>query len=80
MRIIVARHIWDSLPYRDPADFGDKPALATSDKWIDDKTLVFNLRHGVKFHNDETFDAAGVSMRQFRADPKHGVFNPRNVS
>jgi len=49
--IIATRHIWDSLLYRDPADFSYKPALATSYKWINDTTLEFKLRKGVKFHN-----------------------------
>ena len=49
--IIITRHIWDSLLYRDPSDFSYKPALATSYKWIDDTTLEFKLRKGVKFHH-----------------------------
>ena len=36
------------------------PKLAESWEQIDDKTLLVNLRKGVKFHNGETFTAADV--------------------
>lgn len=81
MGIIVARHIWDSLLYRDPADFSYKPALATSYEWIDDTTMEFKLREGVQFHNGEPFDADDVVYTfNFISDPGNGVLNQRNVS
>ena len=36
------------------------PRLATSWRWLDDRTLEMTLRQGVKFHNGEPFDAASV--------------------
>ena len=48
---------WDTLIYRDPKSGQYKGQLATSWKWIDDKTLEMELRQGVKFHNGEEFDA-----------------------
>lgn len=36
------------------------PRLATSWRWLDDRTLEFRLRQGVTFHNGEVFDAAIV--------------------
>ena len=36
------------------------PRLATGWQWLDDRTLVMTLRHGVTFHNGEVFDAAMV--------------------
>jgi peptide/nickel transport system substrate-binding protein len=36
------------------------PRLATGWRWLDDRTLEMTLRQGVKFHNDEPFDAASV--------------------
>jgi peptide/nickel transport system substrate-binding protein len=78
--IIVTRHIWDSLLYRDPSDFGYKPALATSYKWIDDTTLEFKLREGVVFHNGEPFDADDVIYTfNFISNPENKILNQRDV-
>jgi len=38
------------------------PRLATSWRWLDDRTLEFTLRQGVKFHNEEVFDADIVKL------------------
>jgi ABC-type transport system substrate-binding protein len=38
------------------------PRLATGWRWLDDRTLEFTLRHGVKFHNGEVFDADIVKL------------------
>ena len=38
------------------------PGLATSWRWLDDRTLEFTLRRGVKFHNGEVFDAEIVKL------------------
>jgi len=38
------------------------PRLATSWRWLDDRTLEMTLRQGVKFHNGELFDAAIVQL------------------
>ena len=79
--IIVSRHIWDNLLYRDPADFSYKPALATSYKWINDTTLEFNLRKGVTFHNGEAFDADDVVHTfNFVSSPEANVMVQRNVN
>ena len=37
--MIVSRHIFDDLVYRDPNTWEYKPLLATSWKWIDDVTM-----------------------------------------
>ena len=78
--IIVTRHIWDSLLYRDPSDFSYKPALATSYEWINDTTLEFKLREGVVFHNGEPFDADDVVYTfNFISNPDNKILNQRNV-
>jgi ABC-type transport system substrate-binding protein len=38
------------------------PRLATSWRWLDDRTLEVKLRQGVKFHNGEAFDAEIVKL------------------
>src|SRR5262249_17280365 len=38
------------------------PRLATSWRWVDDRTLEMTLRQGVKFHNGKPFDAAVVKL------------------
>jgi len=38
------------------------PRLATSWCWLDDRTLEMKLRTGVKFHNDEVFNADIVKL------------------
>lgn len=58
--LVLAHHAWDGLVYRDPETFQPKPLLATSWKIIDDLTLEFTLRQGVKFHNGDAFTADDV--------------------
>lgn len=56
--ILVLYHNWgDTLLYRDPVQKRLVPCLSESWQWIDDKTLEFRLRKGVRFHNGEPFDA-----------------------
>ena len=38
------------------------PRLASSWRWLDDRTLEVTLRQGVKFHNGEVFDADIVKL------------------
>ena len=38
------------------------PRLATSWRWLNDRTLEFKLRRGVKFHNGEVFDTEIVKL------------------
>ena len=49
--VIMQRHTWDNLLYRDTKTFEYKPLLATSYKWVDDKTLEFNIRIVLKCYN-----------------------------
>jgi peptide/nickel transport system substrate-binding protein len=58
--VILGRHIFDRLLYRDPESGEYKPALAKSYKWIDAVTMEFELRRGITFHNGEQFDADDV--------------------
>ncbi|HZQ07247.1 MAG TPA: ABC transporter substrate-binding protein [Anaerolineae bacterium] len=59
--LAVSNAMFDNLIER---DFQGKlvPGLATSWSFVDDKTIEFKLRQGVKFHNGEDFDANSVKF------------------
>ena len=42
--IVISRMVWDALLYRDPQTNEYLPNLATAYKWVDSKTLEFDLR------------------------------------
>lgn len=73
--------IFDSLLYRDPDTFEYKPALATQWAWVNDLTLDFTLREGVKFHNGEEMTADDVVFTyNYIADPETKIFNASDVT
>lgn len=79
--VVMQRAVWDGLIYRDPITNEYKGNLATSWKWIDDMTIEFALREGVKFHNGEDFNADDVVFTaNFVADEANGVKTQRNVN
>jgi peptide/nickel transport system substrate-binding protein len=79
--VIIGQQVWDTLIYRDPRTNEYKGQLATSWKWVDDKTLEFELRKGVKFHNGEEFDADDVVYTlNFVSKPESKVVSAQNVS
>jgi peptide/nickel transport system substrate-binding protein len=79
--VILGAQIWDTLVYRDPKTNEYKGNLAKSWKQIDDRTIEFELREGVKFHNGEEFDADSVVFTlNFVADPANKVTTQQNVS
>ncbi|MGE0750090.1 MAG: ABC transporter substrate-binding protein [Variibacter sp.] len=78
--ILAARMIWDQLIERDPDTFEYKPGLATAWRWVDNLTLEFDLRKGVKFHNGQPFDAEDVVYTlNFVSNPANKVLNTTNV-
>jgi peptide/nickel transport system substrate-binding protein len=78
--VILGANVWDTLIYRDPETNQYKGQLATSWKWIDDKTLELELRKGVKFHNGEDFDADDVAFTlNFASDPVNKSTQQTNV-
>jgi peptide/nickel transport system substrate-binding protein len=73
--LVVARQTFDGLVYRDPDSFTIKPLLAVSWKYVDDTTLEFELRRGVKFHDGSAFSADDVvyTLNAILTDPQVSV-------
>lgn len=79
--IIISRMVWDALLYRDPETNEYIPNLATAYNWVDSKTLEFELRKDVSFHNGEKFDADDVVYTfDYMSDPANGAKPARNVN
>ncbi|MFO1191632.1 MAG: ABC transporter substrate-binding protein [Rhodoferax sp.] len=78
--VVVNIHVWDTLVDRDPVSYEIKPALALEWKRIDDRTLEFKLRPGVKFHNGDAFSADDVvyTFNTILTDKKVAV--PSNIN
>lgn len=72
---------WDALLFRDPTTYEFKPLLATAVREVDDRTLEFDIRQGVKFHSGDTLSADDVVFTlNFVADVNNRVFNQSSVS
>jgi peptide/nickel transport system substrate-binding protein len=77
---IVADNVWDSLLSRNPATGAIEPNLATSWRWIDDRTLELDLREGVRFHDGAPFGADDVVYTlTFVANPSAKIARPDGV-
>jgi peptide/nickel transport system substrate-binding protein len=78
--VILQRLAFDSLLERDPKTGNYVPLLAKSFKWIDKRTMEFDLREDVVFHNGKKFDADDVVYTfNFVVNPAHGVITRTNV-
>ncbi len=79
--LLLGFWVYDALLYRDPATFAFKPLLATAWRQVDDRTMEFDIRQGVKFHNGDTLTAADVVFTlNFMSDPANHAFNQSSVS
>ena len=79
--VIIGHHVWDTLVTRDPVTNEYKGQLASAWRQVDDKTIEFDLRQGVKFHNGEEFDADDVVYTlNFIAKPENKVTTQSNVN
>jgi peptide/nickel transport system substrate-binding protein len=79
--LVIAHQAWDALVYRDPETFAPKPLLATSWKIVDDTTIDFALRRGVKFHNGDSFTADDVVYTlNLVSAPDSKVSTPSNAN
>jgi len=52
---VMQRHIYDALIYIDPFTFEFRPGLAESWTEVDDLTIEFTVREGVRFHDGSEF-------------------------
>jgi peptide/nickel transport system substrate-binding protein len=72
----VIRNIYDGLVTRDTQS-GVHPELAESLKWVDDKTLEFTLRKGVKFHDGSPLRADDVVFSFERTIKTNAIEYPK---
>lgn len=74
--IVLAQHVHDGLVYWDPKADTYEPLLAKDFRWVDSRTLEFDLRDGVTFHDGSTFGPEDVVYTiNFAADESNGVLN-----
>jgi peptide/nickel transport system substrate-binding protein len=78
--IVVGLHAWDGLTYRDPETFKPVPLLATAWRYVDDTTLEFDLRKGVKFHDGSPFTADDVVFTFTQITTDKRVTTPSNFA
>jgi len=79
--VILGANVWDTLIYRDPDTNEYRGQLAKSWKQVDDRTIDFDLREGIKFHNGEPFDADSVVYTlNFIGDAANKVTAQQNVN
>ncbi|HET7849001.1 MAG TPA: ABC transporter substrate-binding protein [Pseudolabrys sp.] len=78
--VIIARHVFDNLIYRDPATGKYMPQLATSWTWVDPTTLDLTIRKGVTFHNGDPLTADDVVFTlNYVVSPQAKVVTKQNV-
>ena len=78
--VVLTRHLFDMLIYRNPETFDYEPLLATEWSRVDDLTWEFKLREGVTFHDGSAFDAEDVAWTlNHYADPDAGARSQNSV-
>ena len=74
--LLLSFWAYDALVYRDPKTLDFKPLLATAWRQVDDRTLEFDIRQGVKFHDGTVLTADDVTYTiNFAVRPESKVFN-----
>jgi peptide/nickel transport system substrate-binding protein len=78
--VIIARHVFDNLIYRDPATGKYQPQLATKWTWVNPTTLDLTIRKGVTFHNGDALTADDVAFTlNYVVSPEAKVVTKQNV-
>ncbi|MCP4670626.1 MAG: ABC transporter substrate-binding protein, partial [Desulfobacula sp.] len=76
--IVIARHAYDNLLYRDPVTYEYKGLIAKSFKWKSNIVMEIVLREGIKFHNGQELTADDVTYTlNFAANPDNKVKTQR---
>ncbi len=71
---MFSRDVYENLLYYDEYKQTYVPGLAKSWKRIDEKTLEFELRNDIKFHNGNKFDADdAIATFNYITDPKSKI-------
>jgi len=79
--IVVSRHVFDNLLYRDPVTYEYKGLVAKSFKWNSTTELEIVLREGITFHNGQKLTADDVVYTlNFAANPDNKVKTQRYSS
>ncbi len=79
--VIVARHAFDNLLYRDPVTYEYKGLIAETFKWNTSTELEIKIRKGIHFHNGQELTADDVAYTlNFAANPDNKVKTQRYSS
>ncbi len=78
--VIIARHAWETLIWRNPTTGAYEPYLATAWTWVDPTTLELDLRQGVTFHDGSPLTADDVVFTfNYVLTPEAKVVTKQNV-
>ena len=79
--IVISRHAFDNLLYRDPVTYEYKGLIAKDFKWNSNTEMEINIREGIVFHNGQKLTADDVVYTlNFAADPANKVKTQRYSS
>ena len=79
--VVMTRHLFDTLIWRNPETFEYEPLLATEWSRVDDTTYEFKLREGVTFTDGSPFTAEDVvGTLTYWANPDNGARSQSSVS
>lgn len=79
--VVMTRHLFDTLIWRNPETFEYEPLLAQGWRRIDERTWEFDLREGVVFHDGSPLTAEDVAFTlNHWANPEAGARSQASVS
>lgn len=79
--ILNGQLVWDTLIHRNPDTGEYEPLLAKSWEWVDDTTLIFELRDDVQFHDGKKLTSADVVYTyNYISNPENKINVQSNVN